>query len=286
MKTLLIFLYFLPFLGVFGQPSSSFKWLYSFNVSEAITTQRANFVGAASMGYYPSLNIQIWEVYQNNSEGANMTHRITYTSPTIPPTYLVPWDNGNTLDDDLIYYWYTNYGAHTKYNLEPCGSGLISPPHLINVTLEEEIKLYTRNHTTPMLVNGILNIQLEDTLIPGLPYISNDNFAFHDNYIFKTVRIPPPFENKDLRITFSGSYHFKFNLGPDVILATGNQCIFTYDDSNHEDRLIFPIPPELETWNITVPARDIWFFAIKSEYLPYTTATLTMKWELVDRITL
>jgi len=248
----LFFLYFLS-LGIFGLPNKqkeTLTWQYSLPASNV--TQRTIFVGNSTVGSYPLLKISVYDDNNDYNE-TNKYHRalyssfLTYTSPRIRDIQLGSYENDYRMIND-------NYNQL----FGSCETGLHSPPHFFNFTLirvPESLKnfLYETNHS---LINVTIIIELEETLIPDLPYRSHLNTTGNHTRHYRTVRIPPPYENMDLVINIESLGGKLSDLLYSVKLASEFSCFGNFSETTWDIR-----PQNGCCYNFTVPAKDISYFA-------------------------
>jgi len=246
MKTL--FFFYLLSVGVFGFGASRSTFLYSFNASELNTSK---FEGSgSSSAQYLSIGFEIWETYQNYNNNSDGYHSwINLRSPVLETRNL-----SSSSNEPLGFY--TIIGRY-----EPC-----ILVNYYNFSIVQEIQNLPSNLT----VKGKLDAIAEDTLITLLPYTENilDSHLVQFTTVqngdqrFRTIKIAH-YENKDLVIQLSATEHDHTHTISsrikEVIFATGDQCIWTYNNSS-EDRFVRVVPEDSgRSWNVTVPAKDIWF---------------------------
>jgi len=248
MKT--IFFFYLLALGVFALPGGRTTFSYSFNASELNTTT-INGSGRSDIQYV-SRGFEIWETYQNYNKYDGYHSWINFRSPVLQPMNL-------SSSGEMSFY--TVIGRY-----EPCGRML----DYYNFSLVQEIQHFPSDLT----VKGTLWAISEDTLIPYLPFTENildstlTQFTtdYYGDQRYRTVKIMESFqENKDLVIQLSAPVRGSRNISSlvkEVIFASGDQCIWTYNISS-EDRFVRQVPQDIgHSWNITVPAKDIWYIDI------------------------
>jgi hypothetical protein len=143
---------------------------------------------------------------------------------------------------------------------EPCGvPDLINPSHNINVTLHQDFRDYEPADNDTDYVNGTITIELEETLVPSLPYF--DSFPTDGILRFRTVKINEPYENKDLliRLSTKSEYGEISDYLRYVSLATGGECTTDYPEFKTDNWMELEVPDQSGwSYNVTVPARDIW----------------------------
>jgi len=235
----LFFLYLLA-LGVFGQ-QKSWTWVYSFKASEP--TQQRNFIASLYIGSYTSLYIKISETdYQNPDTWYNCW--LTFTSPKLNKTYSLTSSGGSP-------------GMSNAFRMGACGIPiLISPPHDLNISLIHEFV----NQTSQQLVDGTAIIELEDTLISPLP--ASSNFQSDGLWQYRTVKMDPPYENKDFWMTLSTPGREVSDYIKEVRFVTEDQCNSSSYRAFSIDAIYKKIPPNSgSSYNVTVPAKEIWYIA-------------------------
>jgi hypothetical protein len=266
-----LFFFYILALGVFALSGGRSTFSYSFNATELNTTRFDRSVAVAKDNYV-SIGFEIWETYQNyqTSDGYSSWMSMNLTSQLSLTIYLssIPPQDSRTI-----------IGRR-----EPCGM-----PSSYNLSIVQEIQHFPSNLT----VKGILDVIIEETLIPYLPYtenfLDNDLIQFTNYYgdqRYRTVKMggnPGVYEKKDLVIQISplaGDARNISSLIEEVIFATGDQCIWSYKISS-EDRFVRKVPEDSgRSWNVTVPAKDLW-------YLSFVTKTFKNDFQvdylLVDR---
>jgi len=207
---------------------------------------------------------------------------MVFISPKLPKTYLS--------SPRSFPSWYSGpenmgFSSHfeTTLRFEPCGfnSALSLREGLryldLNVTLVQEVENFPSN----MLVNGEITIEIEETLIPHIPYLQ-DKLWTDGTYHYRTARLNGDYYSSPNTVTtvpsLSRAFFYENKdfviqiLGPkgkelsdyikEVIFATGNQCIWTYNLSS-QDRFVKKIPQNIgNSWNITIPANiQDWYMA-------------------------
>jgi hypothetical protein len=171
-----------------------------------------------------------------------------------PPTYdnykvllyLVP-DMGRTItwSGSESSYW------EASMRIEPCGApALISPHHKINISLEQGTR------SKQVYIERFISLVLEDTLIPELPY---STYIVGDGLkIYRTVNMTKLEGYLVISLTSTIPTIDVSTVIPEVILATGNQCIEFYNPKS-KYRIAKIVPTGVYSYNITVPAQEIWY---------------------------
>jgi len=172
---------------------------------------------------------------------------------------------------------------------EPCAKSFV-----FNFSIVQEIEHFPSNLT----VNREIDLIWESTVIPIFPFRDyfepNALYQFktdpHDDYRYRTVIINDWIVElkKDLVIKLSLPDPLKSisDRIKEVIFASGDQCIWTYNISS-EDRFVVKreVPNggslvSASTWNITVPAKTLYHIAFA---MLYNGDTVIVDYELVDR---
>jgi len=234
---------------------------YSFNSTE-VKSNRTDYIFSSDNRYYVSLGIHTTEYYEHSDWYSNS---INFTSPNLPKTDLSP--NGSIPWKPVEWF-------DKVFRFEPCvfnsSKNLYNSTYNVNMTLVQEVEDFPGK----MQVRGMATIVLEDTLIPqginGTFRTSIMRTFFYEEYLYRTIKIDgynEYYETKDLVIHLSVPYigypeSLSFYI-PELIFASGDQCIWTYNISS-EDRFVRQVPQDIGSWNITVPARDIWYIAFRS----------------------
>jgi hypothetical protein len=252
MKTL--FFFYLLSLGVFGYYGSRTTGGYLFNATKLNTTT-VILGGGGAGGFYVSLGFEIWETYQNYNQSDGYRSSINMTSPPLPTITAIPSSGKRGF-----------YTAIPRF--EPCGM-----LELFNFSIDLEIEHFPSD----LMVKGKLECIAEQTLIRYLPYkekildfdlIQYTSYYYGEDHRYRTIdfQYPEAYENKDLVIQLSvlaDDARSISSLVKEVIFASGDQCIWTYNISS-EDRFVKQIPQDenIRSWNITVPAKDVWYIDI------------------------
>jgi len=188
-----------------------------------------------------------------------------------------------------------NLSSHTFFGpvvnhdrFEPCAKSFV-----FNFSIVQEIEHFPSNLT----VNREIDLIWESTVIPRFPFRDyfepNALYQFkmgpYGDYRYRTVIINDWIvELKDLVIKLSLPDPLKSisDRIKEVIFASGDQCIWTYNISS-EDRFVVKreIPDggslvSASTWNITVPAKTLYHIAFATLY---NGDTVIVDYELVDR---
>jgi hypothetical protein len=265
MKTL--FFFYLLSLGVFGLGglgAGRATFPYSFNASEHNTTTKE---GSGSGGAeYVAFGYEYKELYLPENPSGYRSW-INWVSPIIQTMNI---SSGN----------FSPAVHHGRF--EPCEKS----PSVFNFSIVQEIEHFPSNLT----VNGNIELIWENTLIPGLPYRdyfeSGALYQFKENsygdYRYRTVRMAERPEKKDLviRLSLPDPKQSISLLIKEVIFASGDQCIWTYNISS-EERFVRQVPAgSLSSWNITVPAKNLYHIAFA---MLYNGHTVIVDYELVDR---
>jgi len=269
MKTL--FFFYLLSVGVFALFAGRAKFSYSFNATEHNTTTKYGNGNGGSE--YVAFGYEYKEDYlPENPDGYRSW--INWVSPIPQITNLS--SSGNSI-----------YPVYHRQRFEPCEKW----SSVFNFSIVQEIEHFPSNLT----VNGNLDLIWENTVLPGLPY--RDYFEAdalyqfttgvnEEDYRYRTVIISENFETiekKDLLIKLSlpdplKSISVRIK---EVIFASGDQCIWTYNISS-EDRFVKKVPQAgtTSTWNITVPAKNLYHIAFVTLF---KGDTVIVDYELVDR---
>jgi hypothetical protein len=275
-----LFFFYLLFLGgvVFSLPAGIYinTLQYSFNASELQTTK---LLGTGSIPDYFSLLFEIRELYNQDYQTEDgFRSYIILKSPAVLQKINLPSFTCNPVFGPQFFY--------TAFRFEPCG---LSSNYDFSVI--QEIERFPNN----LMVKGSIDVITEESLIPGLPYKEQfnsfyqfNNGDFYGNYRYRTVKMTgysQYYQNKDLMIKLSVPGVPEKSISEfitEVIFASGDQCIWTYDISS-EDRFVKQVPQDLEigsSWNVTVPARDIWYIAFVTKF---NSDQLRVEYLLVDR---
>jgi hypothetical protein len=149
----------------------------------------------------------------------------------------------------------------TSKRIEPCGApALISPHHKINVSLDQGTR------SNQVHIRRFFSLVLEDTLIPELPY--STNIVGDGLKLYRTVKMTQP---KGYLVISLTSTYLTINVSSaisEVILATGNQCIELYNPKS-EYRIAKIVPIGVHSYNITVPAQEIWYIGFVTTGQPW-----------------
>jgi hypothetical protein len=235
----------------------SWTWKYSFNASELL--QQINFIASMDSGSYTSLYIKISETYQPNKQDNSW---LTFTSPK----------TGNLSLSRSIGISSMRFVSRAG----PCGIPiLISPPHDLYISLFHEFQ----NQSSELIVDGTAIIELEDTLISSLPASSN----FHSDGIwqFRTVKMDPPYENKDFWVTLSTPGGEVSDYINEVRFVTEDQCNSSPLAFFGENAIYKMIPPNSgSSYNVTVPAEEIWHIGFITTN---SIAEINVDFKVVDR---
>jgi hypothetical protein len=248
-------------LGVFGGYQGSrtigqrATGSYVFNATER-NTSTVSFLGGEYGGCrYGSVGFEIWETYQNYNQSDGYRSSINMTWPAL--------QNITALSSSGQRDFYT---AIARF--EPCG---MLDYGLFSIVMEVE------HFPSDLIVKGKLVCLTEETLIPYLPFkekiLDNDliqytTYYYGEDHRYRTIdfQYPEEYENKDLVIQLSvlaDDARSISSLVKEVIFASGDQCIWTYNISS-EDRFVKQIPQDenVRSWNITVPAKSLWYIDI------------------------
>jgi hypothetical protein len=235
-------------------------------------------VGNGSIPDYFSLLFEIRELYNQDYQTEDgYRSYITLKSPAVQEKINLPSFTYNPSFGPQFFY--------TAFRFEPCGLS-----SYYDFSVIQEIERFPNN----LIVKGSIDVITEESLIPMLPYREHFNRFyqfnndFYGNYRYRTVKItgyPWSYENKDLVIQLSapGASNRKLSdFITEVIFASGDQCIWTYNISS-EDRFVRQVPQDLEngsSWNVTVPAKALWYIAFVTKF---NSDELVADYLLVDR---
>jgi hypothetical protein len=144
--------------------------------------------------------------------------------------------------------------------IEPCGApALISPHHLINVSLDQTTR------SKEVYIHRFFSLVLEDTLIPELPY---STYIVGDGLkIYRTVNMTQLEGYLVISLTSTEETIDVSTAISVVILAAGNQCIESYN-AKSKYRIAKIVPKGVHSFNITVPAQEIWYIGFVTTGLP------------------
>jgi hypothetical protein len=236
-------------------------------------------MGTGSIPDYFSLLFEIRELYnQDYQREDGYRSYINLKSPEVRQEISLPSISCNPIFGQQFFY--------TAFRFEPCG---LSSNY--DFSLIQEIERFPNN----LMVKGSIDVITEESLIPTLPYkeyfnsfYQFNNGDFYGNYRYRTVKMTEYsgyYKNKDLMIKLSAPTAENSKISEfitEVIFASGDQCIWTYNISS-EDRFVKQVPQDLEigsNWNVTVPARDIWYIAFVTKF---KSDKLRAEYLLVDR---
>jgi len=264
----------------FSKPAGIYinSFQYSFNASEQTTTK---LIGTGSIPEYFSLLFEIRELYNQDYQTEDgYRSYIILKSPAVNQQINLPSFTSNPVFIEQFFY--------TAFRFEPCG--LSSANYDFSVI--QEIERFPNN----LMVKGSIDVITEESLISSLPYKEQfnsfyqfNNGDFYGNYRYRTVKMTGYsgyYKNKDLMIKLSVPTLENAKLSEfitEIIFASGDQCIWTYNISS-EDRFVRSVPQDLEigrSWNVTVPARDIWYIAFVTKF--NSVDKLRADYLLVDR---
>jgi len=212
--------------------------------------------GAGTADQYVSLGFEIREIYENYQTSDGYHSWINMMWPVLQTMNL---SSSGPQD------FYTVIGR-----FEPCRNLY----YYYDFSLVREIQHFPSNLTVKVKIEAII----EGTLIPYLPFteniLDNDEVPFTTEYYgdqrYRTIKINPgDYENKDLVIKLSVPVYNDRNISSlikELIFASGDQCIWTYNISS-EDRFVREVPEDSgRSWNVTVPAKDIWYIAFVTKF--------------------
>jgi len=140
---------------------------------------------------------------------------------------------------------------------DPCGiPELMDSFHEIDFMVTQYARLNTNE--AEVTGKGLIRMELEPTLVE-LPYTATigDERGLKE---YRTVLM----EEKTGSLAIYLSSQFNLNeVASSVVLATGEQCPNRWHLPATQDHLIFNLTAE-KSYNITVPAKDIWHIAFKN----------------------
>jgi hypothetical protein len=254
-----LFLFSLFAFGVFGGDHFGFHtWNYTINATSTptITIMDLNEDTPpfnTTKFRYLALHYSISEHLNISSVDGDESYFLDFFANTPKPSYLAG-----------VNFYGPISGLSSSGLLEPCGHpGLQSIPYSISF-----------NHTVVTNTDdnlegwGTLSISFEDTLIPELPY--EDYFFTEGNgkTIYRTVLMPnntnedEQLKPKELMVKISTFSVDLSEVITGVILATGDNCIERERD--YRDYISEEIPEKVREFNITVPAKDVWYIGLRS----------------------
>jgi hypothetical protein len=258
-----LFLFSLFAFGVFGGGGWEYinmDWYYPIN---------ATLTPTSTILEYP---LYYWSTKSNYT---TLTYHISETLDTSSVTGLLSYSPRlylNSSDSKLIDFIdlvgpFSDWSSSGR--LEPCGNpNFLSIPLIFNLTstTQSEDTLEGRGH---------LKIIVEESLVvwnrlPYLEYLTADGMTiyrtvemdltkYYDEYVVPT----------NLLIRISTFTEPVSSVIPTVIFATGDQCIETYSNSNTEDRIVKTVPENVKSFEITLPAKNIWYVGLRSLSKPY-----------------
>jgi len=134
---------------------------------------------------------------------------------------------------------------------EPCGNpGIGQMEGQIHAVLEQSSLVGN------ITGEGSVTVTLENTLVESLPFESGIGEGLD---VFKTVVMRE--EMGILAISISAPFPLSYVISQ-VIVATGSQCIYTYDDRVWGDHRSYDVPNE-NSFRIEVPVEDVWYIDFK-----------------------
>jgi hypothetical protein len=145
--------------------------------------------------------------------------------------------------------------------IEPCGNSN-SESNWMKATFNRTASTDSENITTDI----ILEVAAERTEVPDISYKPFVEYIRGDGLtIYRTVKMYEIYydDDKNLMIKLSTLSSLLSSVITEVILATGDQCVETFNASS-EDHIIKTVPDDVYSFSVTVPAKDIWFIGLRT----------------------
>jgi hypothetical protein len=221
-------------------------WFYPINLSPSEPLLTKHLLESSFSFPFASLYVELTAAELTSSD-PTIVYSALLSFPTLVPSleldYSGPSENASAIS--------------VRYRFEPCGTpDLLDMDHQIVGTLSQRTEGGSENITG----SGTVTLKLEETLVQ-LPYegrIGEGNEL--DEY--KTVMMNEMTGRMLISLSSESSRDLN-EVIPEVLLATGSQCIYIFE-SDSADRIVYTVPGGTKNYTIEVPARDVWFIAFKN----------------------
>jgi len=224
---------------------TTMTWNYPINLSPSTPVHSKHSLESSLSFPFASLYVELTASDLTSSD-STIAYSAILSFPTLDPSLQLDYsgsaENGSAIS--------------LRYRFEPCGThDLVDMDHQIAVTIAQR-----SDGSYNMTGVGSLTLDLQETFVGELPYEGRvgEGKGLDE---FKTVMMES--ETGSLEITLSSESYDVNEVIPEIIVATGSQCIYTFDDGETEERKVYAVP-DGKRFSMTVPVRDIWYIAFKN----------------------
>jgi len=219
-------------------------WDYAINLAPS-TPETTPLRLESSLAFpFASLYVE-FTAFDFNSSDPTIDYSAILSFPTLVPSLELDY-SGPAENDSAVFM---------RYRFEPCGT-----PDLLDLDHQIVAEILQRSAGSSNLTgSGSVTLQLEETFVKELPWEGRIGEGKGMDE-FKTVMMKE--EMGSLFITLWSESRNLNEVIPEIIVATGSQCIYKFEVDS-KDRVVYTVP-DGTIFTITVPASDIWFIAFKN----------------------
>jgi len=219
-------------------------WEYPINLSPSTPVLSKHSLESSLSFPFASLYVELTASDLTSSD-STIDYSAILSFPTLDPSLQLDY-SGPAENASAIFL---------RYRFEPCGT-----PDLVDMDHQIVVSVAQRSEGSYNITGfGSVTLDLQETFVAELPYEGRvgEGKGLDE---FKTVMMEA--ETGSLEITLTSESYAVNEVIPEIIFATGSQCIYKFDGDS-EERKVYAVP-DGKRFSITVPARDIWYIAFKN----------------------
>jgi len=223
---------------------TTMTWEYPINLSPSTPVLSKHSLESSLSFPFASLYVELTASDLTSSD-STIDYSAILSFPTLDPSLQLDY-SGPAENASAIFL---------RYRFEPCGT-----PDLVDMDHQIVVSVAQRSEGSYNITGfGSVTLDLQETFVAELPYEGRvgEGKGLDE---FKTVMMEA--ETGSLEITLSSESYAVNEVIPEIIFATGSQCIYKFDGDS-EERTVYAVP-DGKRFSITVPARDIWYIAFKN----------------------